>query len=107
VPWWAITCAVFFGVVTGVAGLVCVVLTIRLLTRMGELFRRLEPGLLALELETQMVAKRSEQLAASQQRLAASRGRLDTSLGRLRVLNWALGDVRQILALARLARPAK
>jgi hypothetical protein len=106
-PWWAITGVIFFGVVTGVAGLVCVVLTIRLLTRMSGLFKRLEPGLLALELSTQLLAQQSEQLAASQQRLAASRARLDASLGGLRVLNWALGDVRQILALVRLARPAK
>jgi hypothetical protein len=106
-PWWAITCAAFFGVITGAAGLLVVVLTIRLLSHFGGLFRRLEPTLLAVEMESQMLELRSEELAASQERLAASRARLDASLARLKVLDWALGDVRRILGIARLIRPAK
>ncbi len=106
-PWWAITCAVFFAVVTGAAGLVVTVLTIRLLGRVGGFFQRLEPTLLAVEMESQMLALRSEELAATQERLALSRARLDASLAGLRVLDWALGDVRTILGVARALRPSK
>jgi hypothetical protein len=106
-PWWAITCVVFFAVITGAAGLAVTVLTIRLLGRVGAFFRRLEPTLLALEMESQMLSLRSEELAATQARLVESRARLAASLARLKVLDWALGDVRTILSIARVVRPSK
>ena len=106
-PWWAILCAAFFGLVTGLTGIVCLVLTLRFFARLGGLFQRLEPGLLALEMESQMLALRGEELALTQERFAESRARLDVSLARLRVLDWALEDVRAAFGFVRLVRPTK
>ncbi len=106
-PWWAIVCIVFFVVTTGIASLAVVVVTFRLLAQLGGFFQRLEPSLLAVEMESQMLALRSEQLAATQNRLDVSRGRLDASLASLKVLSWALGDLRRIVRVVRLVRPTK
>jgi hypothetical protein len=106
-PWWAIVCAIFFGAVTVLAGTAALASALRFFRRSARVASRLEPRALELERTSEVLAARSEQLAASQARLTGSRRALDASVAKLRVLGWALEDVRFLLGVARSLIPTK
>ena len=106
-PWWAIACAAFFGAVTGITGVGTAIFAFRFFRRSARVAENLEPRAGRLEHESELLALRSEQLALTQARLARGQAAIGASVARLRVLGWALEDVRLLVGLVRAGIPTK
>jgi len=101
VPTWVwIPIAVFLLGVTGVsAGLV--VFGIRAFRELRSVGRSLTAALEELTRSSAELERRASALSERVEKLQAARARLRASLDKLEVLNWALGDARDLLARLR------
>jgi hypothetical protein len=103
-PWWAVLCAVIFGILVIPTGLVAFVATIRIFRGLGALARALEARAVALEASTTVLEERGAAAAAAQAAAAEHLAALNASLARLRVLSAGLGDAQGFLQLMRILR---
>jgi predicted nuclease with TOPRIM domain len=101
VPTWVwIPIGVFLLGVTGVSAAL-VVVGLRAFRRFRAAGRSLTASLEELTRRSAELERRAGALAERVERLQAARARLRASLDRLEVLNWALGDARDLLARLR------
>ena len=106
-PWWTWLCLAVGGGLAIAASLVAVAAVIGLFRRLGALGRSLEPALAQLERSAGELEHRGAAAAAAQGRLLRSMAALDASVAGLRVLSWALADVRAVAAALRALVPRK